>query len=211
MTNRSNVVLVDPQPLFRHGVAHALANMRSFSIVGQGATADDAVSLATKHAPDLAFVNIDASDSGLATVERIAEASPKTRTILLTSLDGRDFVERAFHVGVSAYLLKNIEVSELCQAAAAVIAGEIYVSRKLVSRLFNATEARPSKLTSVSFSEREEQILRLLTRGMSNKSIAFELSISEKTAKYYLTTIMKKLQAKNRVEVALFAAARVKA
>jgi DNA-binding NarL/FixJ family response regulator len=211
MSNRSNVVVVDPQPLFRHGIAHALANMRSFSIVGQGATADDALSLATQHAPELAFMNIDSSESDFGTVERIAAASPKTRMILLTSLDGRELVERAFQSGVSAYLLRNIEVSELCEAAAAVVSGEIYISRKLVGRLFKAAEAQPCKTPAVIFSDREEQILRLLSRGMSNKNIAFELSISEKTAKYYLTTIMKKLQAKNRVEVALFAAARTKA
>jgi DNA-binding NarL/FixJ family response regulator len=210
MGTKSNVVVVDPQPLFRCGIAHALANMRAFSVVGQGGTADDALSLTTQHAPDLVVINIDASESGLGTVKRIAAASPKTRTILITSFDGRDFIERAFHAGVSAYLLKNIDLAEFCQAISAVIAGEIYICRKLVSRLFKVPEAQHCKAPAVNFSDREEQILQLLSRGLSNKSIAFELSLSEKTAKYYLTSIMKKLNAKNRVEVALFAAGRAK-
>lgn len=203
MPQRSNVVVVDPQPLLRHGVTNALAGTRFFNIVGQGATAGDAVSLAATYTPELIVMDISLNDTGLEVVERVTAASPKTRTIVLTSLDDRELVESAFHAGVSGYLLKSVEVSELCQAASAVIEGEVYVSQKLMGHLFK--NVRPAK---VSFSLREEQILRLLSRGMSNKRIAFELSLSKKTAKYYLTTLMKKLHAKNRVEVALFAAAR---
>jgi two-component system, NarL family, nitrate/nitrite response regulator NarL len=203
MSHRTNVVVVDPQPLLRHGVANALSATRLFDIVGQGATAGDAVSLATEYTPKLIVMDVGAKDSALELVEQVAAASPTTRTILLTSLDDRELVESAFRAGVSGYLLKNVEVSELCQAASAVIDGEIYVSRKLIGHLFKSV-----KPSTVSFSTREEQILRLLAQGMSNKSIAFELSLSEKTAKYYLTTLMKKLHAKNRVEVALYAAAR---
>ena len=65
MSDKSTVVVVDPQPLFRYGVAHALANTRRFNVVGQGATADDAVSLAAQHSPKLAFMGIEPGESGL--------------------------------------------------------------------------------------------------------------------------------------------------
>ncbi len=208
MTDIPKVIVVDPQSLFRLGVAYGLASTRLFSVVGQGSTADDAVALVTKHSPELAVMDIQPGGSGFAIVERVAAASPETAMIVLTNLDDRDHVMKAFRLGVGGYLLKNIDVSELSQAASTVAAGETYVSRKLVSRLFKAEDSQPLQVTGVVFSEREEQVLQFLSRGTGNKGIAFGLSISEKTVKYYLTNIMKKLHVRNRVEVALFAAQR---
>lgn len=206
MDDKSTVVIVDPQPLFRFGIAHALTNTRAFNVVGQGASADDAVSLAIKHSPRLAFMDVEPSQTGLSTIDRVTAASPKTCWIVLTELDDRAFVEKAFQLGASGYLLKSVEVTELCKAASTVSVGEVYVCQKLVNNLFKVAESSPT--STIVFSEREEGILRLLAQGMSNKGIANELLISEKTAKYYLTAIMKKLHVKNRVEVALFAARR---
>jgi DNA-binding NarL/FixJ family response regulator len=205
MTERSNVVVVDSRPLFRHGVASALAGTRLFSVVGQGATSEDAVALVTKHAPALIIMDADLSNGDFGSVERVRAASPNTRIIVLTDVDERGLVEEALRVGVGGYLLKNIQGSELCQAASAVLAGEMFVCQALVKRLLRAAEWKPSDIV---FSAREEQVLQLLVQGKSNKAIAFQLAVSEKTAKHYLTTLMKKLNARNRVQVALFAAGR---
>ena len=205
VADRANVVVVDARPLFRQGVASALTSTRSFSIIDQGTTADDAEMLVTKHKPDVLVMGADWSNEGLECVERIKAASPTTRVMVLTTLQDRQHIEEAFRAGVSGYLLKDVQASELCQAASAIVEGEVFVCKKLINRLLQVAEVSPLE---IAFSEREEQVLQLLCLGKSNKTIAYELSISEKTVKHYLTALMKKLNARNRVEVALFAARR---
>ena len=87
----------------------------------------------------------------------MAAVSPQTFMIVLSSLVDRDLIEEAIKLGVSGYLLKTVDVLELCQAAAAVGSGEIYVSRKLVSR-FKAANTQKIEITGVAFSDQEEQI-----------------------------------------------------
>ena len=212
MLAKLSIAVVDDHPLFRSGVVSVLNGSNRFSVVGEGASANDAISLVAATAPDLLLVDLQLPGGGLEAAEAIVANSP-TKIMVLTVVNHVEAVERALRIGVCGYLVKGISANELISAAEAVARGERYVSPECVSQLLNRLSKSPSNQWSddaavVQFAPREEDILALLSQGMTNKQIAFRLSVAEKTVKCYLTHIMRKIVAKNRVEVALFAARR---
>jgi DNA-binding NarL/FixJ family response regulator len=200
-------VVIDAQPFYRLGVAHALNASRIFTIVGEGATADDAGTLAGQLTPDFLFT--DTQNGSFSAAEAVITASPSTKTVILTDLTARESIERAFQLGVRGYLTKSTTPKELLRATRIIARGGAYLSQHLVSRVFMAkpSNAEHTDLL-IKFAKREEEILDLLASGCSNKEIAFRIGVSEKTVKYYMTLLMKKIKARNRVEAALFASRR---
>ena len=202
-------MVVDDHPLYRRGVAHAFQSSDRFELAGEGETAAAAIALVAEHDPDLLFLDLQLPGGGLEAAGTILAAKGRTRIVVLSIVDDIKVVVRAFQLGVSGYLLKCVSGADLIRTAEAVFGGEQCVAPQLMGQLLDHLSGR-AQLTrpereQVGFAGREEQILALLTEGMSNKEIAYRLNICEKTAKYYLTNIMKKLNAKNRVEVALYA------
>lgn len=211
MLPRNTVAVVDDHPLYRQGVAQAFRQSRKFEVVGEGGTAQDAVAIANDTRPNILVLDIQLPGGGLDAAGTILARHAATRIILLTVVEDMSCVTQAFRMGVSGYLLKGVGVSELLRSAEAVLAGERCVAPQLMGHLLDQMSGRTrhvDRQDQLSFSNREEQILALLAEGKSNKEIAFRLTICEKTAKFYLTGIMRKLGARNRVEVALYASRR---
>lgn len=211
MQSRIRVAVVDDHPLYRHGVVQAFQSSDRFEVLGEGATAGDAIGLVAREAPDLLLLDLQLPGGGLEAAEAILAVPGRTKIVILSVVEDMARVVQAFRIGVSGYLLKGISASELIRSAQAAVAGEPCVAPQLLGSLLDHLSGRATlhdERRPVKFAAREEQILGLLAQGMSNKEIAYKLSICEKTAKYYLTNIMKKLHAKNRVEVALYAAQR---
>ena len=209
--SRISVAVVDDHPLYRQGVVQSFRSSDRFDVLGEGATASDAISLVAANEPDLLLLDLQLPGGGLEAAETILAARGSTRIVVLSVVEDVRWVVRAFRIGVSGYLLKGISGSELLKSAEAAAAGEPCVAPQLLGCLLDqlSGKALPANdRNQIGFAVREEQILGLLAQGMSNKEIAYKLSICEKTAKYYLTNIMKKLHVKNRVEVALYAAQR---
>lgn len=211
MQSNVNVLVVDDHPLYRQGVVHCFKSSGNFDVVGEGACAKDAIELVADRKPDILLLDLHLPGGGLEAAEAILAVPGGPKIIILSFDDNIDCVIRAFRMGVSGYLLKGVGGCELIKFVEAAVAGEHCVAPQLLGRLLDHLSGKRSPLDErvlVRFGAREEQILTLLSHGMSNKEIAFKLSICEKTTKYYLTNIMKKLNAKNRVEVALFASQR---
>lgn len=207
-TDSIRVVLVDDHPLFREGVAVTLGSEPDFEVVGQGVNAGDAVRLATELLPDIILLDISMPGGGIEAVRRIALACPVVNIVMLTVSEQDDDVIAALQAGARAYVLKGVGAAELTSIARAVQRGETYVSPSLAARLLaemlpRAPESRPRQDRLSELTAREEQILKLLARGLSNKEIARELDLQEKTIKHYVTNILQKLQVRNRVEAAL--------
>lgn len=206
MTDPCRIVLVDDHPLFREGVAATLDADPNFEVVGQGASADDALRLATSLLPDLLLLDLNMPGGGLNAARAVAEACPVTRTVMLTVSEDEADVLAALKAGARGFVLKGVLGRELRGILSAVAAGEVYVTPGLAaSMLRDMTSGRPAGQPLDDLTPREHQILEGVACGLSNKEIARNLSLTEKTVKHYMTNVLQKLQVRNRVEAALLA------
>jgi two-component system, NarL family, nitrate/nitrite response regulator NarL len=207
MTPSIRAIVVDDHPLFREGVARSLEESGSFAVVGQGGSADEAVRLAEELKPDLVLLDLSMPGGGIAAASRIAQSAPAAKIVVLTVSEADDDIMAALKVGARGYVLKGVSSGALVDILQGIANGESYVSPSLAARLLTEMRLRPpaaladdplSKLTA-----REEQILRLVAEGMSNKEVGRKLSLQEKTVKHYMTRILEKLHVRNRTEAAI--------
>lgn len=210
MSDKTRIVVVDDHPLFREGVVKTLSEQSDFEIVGEGVDAEQAVKLAQELLPDLILLDISMPGSGIEAAQQINQVFPVIRIVMLTVSENDEDVAAALRAGARGYILKGVGGAELTAIIRAITRGESYVSPDLAARLLaemgggkGTTSDQASLLSELT--AREEQILRLVARGLSNKEIGLELDIQEKTVKHYMTNILQKLQVRNRVEAALLA------
>lgn len=211
-----HIAIVDDHPLFREGVAHILEQQGDIEVVGQGASAAEAIALAERHLPDVMLLDVSMPGGGLEAVRHIATAWPVIRVVMLTVSEHEDDVTTALRAGARAYVLKGVSSRELIRVVRTVAAGEVYVTPSLATSLLyelssgssagaDKAGGRPSPQPLDDLTDREREILEHVADGDSNKEIAVRLQISEKTVKHHMTNILQKLQARNRVEAALIA------
>ncbi len=213
MVSKMHVVLIDDHPLFRAGVAQALNGEPDIAILAEGASAQDAVQLASDLAPDILVLDVDVPGGGLSAAREVAERCPATRTVMLAASGAENVVLAALRAGARAYVLNRVSGRELVGILRGVWAGEAYVTPGLAASLLtNITVARSARQESgdaastfllEDLSDREQQVLELVASGLSNKEIGQELRLTEKTIKHHMTTIMHKLRVHNRVQAAL--------
>lgn len=209
MLEKTRLVLVDDHPLFRDGVAGVLRAEPDFEIVGEGASAQEAVQLAVDLLPDVILLDITMPGSGVTAARQIAATCPYIKIVMLTASEDEDDVTAALKAGARAYIVKGVAARELVRILRAVIAGEAYVTPALAASVLAEITApleaaRPADVFS-QLSERERQILERVAEGLSNKEIGAQLYLSEKTIKHYMTNVLQKLHVHNRVEAALLA------
>ena len=201
------IILADDHPIFRDGLVHSIEETGVFKVVGVGGSADEAVALAAAHKPDVALLDLSMPGSGITAAARISQAGTAGAVAMLTvSEDGAD-VTAAMQAGASGYLLKGVSAVELRDILTKIAAGEAHVSPGLAAQMLRIMQAeKPAERALIDdLTKREEDILRGVAAGKSNKEIGIELSVQEKTVKHYMTIILSKLQARNRVEAALIA------
>ena len=211
MAEAIRIVLVDDHPLFREGVAYTLAAQADLCVVAQGENADEAVRLAERHAPDVLLLDLNIpGGGGIEAARAVVAAVPATRVIMLTASVDEDDLAAAMAAGARGYILKGVAARELVSIIRQVHAGEGYVAPALAASLLaglgggrRPSAAPPDPLAALT--ERERQILDQVAAGLSNKEVAAQLHLSEKTVKHYMTIIMEKLGVRNRVEAALLA------
>jgi two-component system nitrate/nitrite response regulator NarL len=205
---RLRVAVIDDHPLFREGVAATLGADRSMEVVGQGATADEAIQIAQDLLPDVLLLDISLPGGGIEAMREIARLCPYIKVVILTASENEKHVSDALEAGARGYVLKGVGAQELMRTIHAVHQGESYVTPQLAARLLTMMKAPPqhappAEADMPALTRREEQILDAVAEGKTNKEIARLLNISEKTVKHYMTNIMHKLQVRNRVEAAL--------
>ncbi len=207
--DKIRLAIVDDHSIFREGMLSVLKSEPDLEIVGEGATAEDAVRLAHDFLPDIIFLDISMPGGGLNAAQKIVENYPVVKIIILTGSEGETHVMTALKTGARAYVLKGVTASELVNILHTVQSGEIYVTPTLAANLLSemTTDSRraPSENTFESLTEREHEILALIAAGTSNKEIGQQLHLTEKTVKHYVTNIFQKLQVHNRVQAAIMA------
>lgn len=205
------IAVVDDHPLMRGGIIAALEAEADFEVVGDGQSTDDAIAIAERLLPDVMLIDINMPGGGLTALQRIAATCPAVVCVVTTVREDEETVVQALRLGARGYVLKGIGGRELAATLRSIHRGEAYITPALAARLIAGQvrppgPAVPASMPSLAhLTEREVQILELISKGMINKHIGGELGLSEKTVKHYVTNILQKLQVSNRVEAALVA------
>lgn len=203
-----DLALFDDHPVLLDGLSTILSECDGFTVVGTGGSAADALSVSTSRKVDVAIVDLDMPGNVFEVIQALRAQSPDTRILIFTASVAIEHAVRALEAGAHGYVLKGSTIGELTDAIRTVMKGDTYLTQgfavKVISALRNAS-ARKAALQALRLSLREEQVVRLLLRGKTNREIAGSLKISEKTVKHYMSILMQKLHARNRIEVVLAA------
>ncbi|MBL8563503.1 MAG: response regulator transcription factor [Gemmobacter sp.] len=208
--SRIRIVIADDHPIYREGVARTLAEDAGLDVVGQAQDAPGAVELSTRLAPDLVLLDLSMPGGGGLAALRAIQALPHApRVAMLTASEEDDEVMQALKGGALGYVLKGVGARDLVGIVKDLARGQSYVSPVLAARLLavmreGGKAAKPANPLA-DLSKREEDILRLVAEGRSNKEIGLALELQEKTVKHYMTSILQKLHLRNRVEAAVLA------
>ena len=206
MADAIRIAVIDDHPLFREGVSRILADV-GFDIVAEGGSGDDALRIAGESRPDIMLMDISMPGGGLKALARILERHPDQRVVMLTVSELTDDVSEALRNGAKGYVLKGVGPKALTEILHTVALGQTYVSPTLSARVVSDLAARSLAAAEKSpieqLTDRERQILELVSAGLSNKRIALQLDTHEKTIKHYMTRILAKLGVSNRTEAAV--------
>ncbi len=206
--SKISAVVVDDHPLYRDGVVRTLQDSGLIDVIGTGDSADSAVKAIVELKPDVALVDISMPGGGLKVLADLFEGDHGTRIIMLTVSESDSDVLTALKTGAAGYALKGVSGAELVEIVTTVAQGGSYVSPGLAARVLAAMQDNPgvSEHSALdSLTRREEEILRLVAKGKSNKEVAIVLDLQEKTIKHHMTSILQKLKVRNRVEAAVLA------
>ena len=204
--NPIRIAVIDDHPLFREGVVETLKSAGIFEIVGEGATAIDAIRVAKELAPNVMLLDVRLPGGGIQAAADIVSACPTVRIIMLTASESEQDIVSALQAGARGYILKTSSGVEIVEAARDIALGNSYVAPSLAARLLinrgtgieTVAVDNSSDLTSY-----EKKIVAHVSRGLSNKDVARRLNCTERTVKYHMTNIMRKLNVRNRVEAVL--------
>lgn len=207
MKAMARIVIADDHPLFREGVVRSLQEAGNLEVVGQAGSADEAVRLVAELDPDMVLLDISMPGGGLTAAQRISQSAPHAKIVMLTVSEADEDIMAALKAGAKGYVLKGVGSALLTEILSGIIEGESYVSPSLAARLLMEMRTRQTEPKSEdplsSLSAREEEILRLVAVGLSNKEVALKLDLQEKTVKHHMTRILSKLHVRNRTEAAL--------
>ena len=213
MAREIRVVLVDDHPIYREGVARTLADAGGIHVVGQAADGETAVTVVRDSRPDLVLLDISMPrGGGLPALARIVQLDTPPKVAMLTASEEDDDLMQALKLGALGYVLKGVGAGELVEVVRGLADGQSYVSPGLAGRLLVGLRSRGSVAANplADLTKREEDILRLVAQGLSNREVGQSLDLQEKTVKHYMTAILQKLHVRNRVEAAMLARAHLK-
>ncbi|GAA2377804.1 response regulator transcription factor [Nonomuraea africana] len=192
------VLIADDHPVVRQGLRTFLDLQDDITVVGEAADGAEAVALVETLRPDVLLLDLKMPVlDGLGALERLGGSA--TRVLVLTSVSDRSDVGPAMRAGAAGFLYKDVDPNALVQAVRAVHGGQVLLAPEAASAMLTA-EAPPVPLT-----EREREVLRLIAAGRSNKEIARDLTVAEKTVKTHVSNVLMKLGVQDRTQAALYA------
>lgn len=209
----ARIVLIDDNVNHLRGVKDLIEIEGSFSVVAASAGANTGISMVKKYRPDVVLMDINMPEKdGLQAIQEIDKLGLGIKVIALSGYDDSDLIFRAMKLGAKGYILKTMASSQLIRAVEEVLAGKIFLPPSLSARFFeyfqklykNETAIGEENLLS-NLTNREEEVLELLTEGENYKAVAAKLFISETTVKTHVNSIFQKLQVNDRTQAVLYA------
>ena len=204
------LLVVDDHEVVRQGLVALLGRRPEFQVVAEAGTAAEAVSAARKFRPALVIMDVRLPDgSGIEACREIRAELPETRVVMLTSYPDEDAVLSAIVAGASGYLLKQVRARDLVAALEAVGRGESLLDPAVTGRVLErvrriATNDQPDELAQLT--DQERKILLLVAEGKTNKEIAADVFLSDKTVKNYVSSILAKINLERRAQAAAYMA-----
>ena len=206
MADRIRVLLADDHAVVREGLRTFLELQEGIEIVGEAADGEAAIREAERLGPDVILMDLVMPKlDGVEAMRELRRRRPAIRVIVLTSFAQDDRLLPAIQAGAAGYLLKNVEPAELARAVRAAHAGGTTLDPTEASRLVEAIAQPPGAEPRERLTAREREVLALIALGRSNKRIAFELGIAEKTVKTHVGHVLAKLGVADRTQAALLA------
>ncbi|MGO4665134.1 response regulator [Bosea sp. 2YAB26] len=203
-----SIAVVDDHPLLTEGIVALLQRKGGFSLVATGSAADHITTITETHQPDAMIVDLNMAGDAFQAISDASKAAPHMKMVVFTASTSTDHAIQALDAGASGYVLKGSPADDLFDAIEAARRGEIYITPAFATKVIGALQSKALEkraAQSTRLSVREDQIVRLLLCGKQNREIARALSLSEKTIKGYMTNLMHKLNARNRLEVVIAA------
>jgi len=199
------LVLADDSELVRVGLQTLLQGVPGITVCGVASTAAEALALCRRERPDVALLDIRLPDgTGIDVCRRLLAEAGDTRVLFLTSSSEQDVVDDAIRSGAHGYLLKEINTQALLQGIRDVAAGRSILDPQITARVMSLLKNERTKPLIATLSPQEQRVLALIAAGRTNKEVAAEMGLAEKTVKNYLSTIFEKLHVTRRSQAAVY-------
>lgn len=207
MIHLISVLVADDHAIVREGLRAVINAERDMQLVGEAADGEEAVRKARALKPDVILMDLFMPrKGGIDAIREIKQANPHARILVLTSYGDETLVFSAIQVGALGYLLKDTSAGELPEAIRSLYRGEPSVNPAIARKLVLGFGKAPGvESEGNGLTEREQQVIKLVARGLSNQAIADQLCVAERTVRFHVGNILAKLQLENRTEVALYA------
>ena len=205
--NKIKVLVADDHPLIIEGLRKVLSEHEDIEIVGHAVTGEDALRMSVELVPDVVLMDIRMPGlDGVEATRRIKQQLPATKVIILTVYEDNDYLFNAIKAGAVDYKLKDTSPEELVEAVRLVAQGEILITPKIAEKMKKEFDKiSQEKSPYLKLTPREMEILDLLAKGASNKEIAHQLCIEEKTVKNHMSNIFAKLHVNDRTQALIVA------
>jgi len=192
--------IADDHPMLREGVANTLRKRADLQVVEQGSNAQEAMDIAQKERPDVMLMDVNMPGDVFAAVRFISTQLSDVRVLMLTVSESEDDAFLALEAGARGYVLKGVSGPELVLAIRTVAKGESYITPEFANKLLSNINKHEAETRKFDLTHREEEVIREVSKGLTNREVAQKLLISEKTVKHHMGCVMQKLNARNRVE-----------
>ena len=201
------LLIVDDQSIVREGLSSLLTTQPDLEIIGEAANGEEAVRQSLSLAPDVVLMDVRMPVmDGVAAIRLLKEQAPKIKILVLTTFDDDRYVAQAMTYGADGYLLKDTPSHELARAIRSVNQGYTQMGPGLFAKTLSNPSAKPPQSEELArLTTREQEVLQLIATGHSNKEIASQLYITERTVKNHVNSILRTLNLRDRTQAAIFA------
>lgn len=201
------VMLVDDHVLIREGIKQILELEDDIVVIGQANDGKEAVEKAKLFNPEVILLDINMPTlNGIETLRKFKDLGIKSKIIMLTIHEDREYIMETLKLGANGYILKDSNADSFIQGIREVVAGKQYIQPRIANLLNISSKSVDKELEKINrLTKREYEVLILIAEGLNNKDIAFRIFISEKTVKNHVSSILKKLELNDRVQAAIFA------
>ncbi|MGN0385217.1 MAG: response regulator [Lachnospiraceae bacterium] len=205
--NQIRIIITDDHALIREGLKQLLEFDGDISVIEEAANGEECIEKIVRYNPDVLLLDINMpKKNGIEVLENIRDRGLNQKVIILTVHNEVEYMLKAMDLGVNGYILKDSCSSEIKQAIYTVMKGDVFIQKELVPILNSKLLKRDIDKEKIkSLTNRELEILKLVSHGQSNKDLASALNISERTVKNHLSNLFKKIDVEDRTQAAVFA------
>lgn len=204
------IIIADDHPMLRQGIKQILELENDFDVVALASNGEEAVRLVKQYKPDIVLMDINMPDvNGIEALQSLKTQEIPSKVVMLTIHDDREYLFKALQTGAEGYVLKDAEPAVLVDAIRNIHKGQSFIqptmTKELVKEFNRVTLHERNARDENALTERETEVLGLISEGLLNKEIAQKLFISEKTVKNHVSNIFRKLQVSDRTQAAVYA------